>query len=355
MDRPPPISALLLPLLLSACAATPPAVQDDALAHRVAELEARLAAQGQSGSALVGELARKVEGLTGLQDRLTGQARQEADQRDQQAARLAALQRQLEEVIGWSRQVASAAKTAQADAALASRIDALEGQVRQAKVMVERMDRIGTGLTGEGRQNQAELTMLNERLHQADQRLAQLAGQVAAEAAEAARTRSGLEAAGRSNEQATARETELTTRLTRLEQKVAELSAQVDQALELAGYGQRKIYGKALYQIVLTQDKTLFPLNSPDLGDQDIAQLDALVPRLKELGTNYHLHIEGHTDGIGPEDYNYQLGKARAEVVKRYLNERWGIPLLRMSVTSHGATAKAPGQPSRRIVVQVLQ
>ena len=109
--------------------------------------------------------------------------------------------------------------------------------------------------------------------------------------------------------------------------------------------------------VTLTDDKTLFPINSPTLGEKDMAQLDALAARVKAMGTWFHLQIQGHTDGFGSEDYNYELGRARAEVVKAYLNEKGGIPLLRMSVISYGASEAASyaGKSNRRIVVHVLQ
>ena len=128
-------------------------------------------------------------------------------------------------------------------------------------------------------------------------------------------------------------------------------------ALDATGMGQRRIVGKVVHAVTLTDDKTLFPINSPVLGEKDMVKLDELAARVKAMGTWFHLQIQGHTDGFGSEDYNYELGRARAEVVKNYLNEKGGIPLLRMSVISYGAS-EAPnysGNSNRRIVVHVLQ
>lgn len=146
-------------------------------------------------------------------------------------------------------------------------------------------------------------------------------------------------------------------RLAALEQRLEEIARQAQDALDATGLGQRKIYGKVVDSVVLTEDKTLFPLNSPDLGEADRAKLDALAEKVKALGTAYHLQINGHTDGIGSDDYNFELGKARAEVVKHYLNNQKGVPLLRMSVISHGAleAAKAAPNSNRRIVIQLLR
>ena len=149
----------------------------------------------------------------------------------------------------------------------------------------------------------------------------------------------------------------LTGRMDQLEKRMAEVSRMAEEALAALGLGPRKIYGKVVHTVTLTDDKTLFPINSPDLGSKDMAKLDAVAEYVKKLDVNYHIAIHGHTDGLGSDDYNYELGKARAEVVKSYLHEKLGIPLLRMSVISHGATDVSGYREgsNRRIVVEVLQ
>ncbi len=149
----------------------------------------------------------------------------------------------------------------------------------------------------------------------------------------------------------------LTGRMDQLEKRMAEVARMAEDALAALGLGPRKIYGKVVHVETLTDDKTLFPINSPELGSKDKAKLDVVAEYVKKLDVNYHIAIHGHTDGMGSDDYNYELGKARAEVVKNYLHEVRGIPLLRMSVISHGATdvsAYREGS-NRRIVVEVLQ
>jgi outer membrane protein OmpA-like peptidoglycan-associated protein len=149
----------------------------------------------------------------------------------------------------------------------------------------------------------------------------------------------------------------LSGRMDLLEKRLAEVARMAEDALAALGLGPRKIYGKVVHTVTLTDDKTLFPINSPDLGDKDIAKLNAVADYIKKLDVNYHIAIHGHTDGLGSDDYNYDLGKARAEVVKNYLHEKRGIPLLRMSVISHGAmdvTSYREGS-NRRIMVEVLQ
>lgn len=149
----------------------------------------------------------------------------------------------------------------------------------------------------------------------------------------------------------------LNGRMDILEKRLAEVARMAEEALAALGLGPRKIYGKVVHSVTLTDDKTLFPINSPDLGGKDMAKLDAVAEYVKKLDVNYHIAIHGHTDGLGSDDYNYELGKARAGVVKNYLHEKRGIPLLRMSIISHGATDVSAYREgaNRRIVVEVLQ
>lgn len=149
----------------------------------------------------------------------------------------------------------------------------------------------------------------------------------------------------------------LNSRMDRLEKRLAEVARMAEDALAAMGLGPRKIFGKVVHSATLTDDKTMYPINSPDLGSKDKTKLDAVAEYVKKLDVNYHIAIHGHTDGLGSDDYNYELAKARAEVVKGYLHEQKGIPLLRMSVISHGATDVSTylQGSNRRIVVEVLQ
>jgi len=46
--------------------------------------------------------------------------------------------------------------------------------------------------------------------------------------------------------------------------------------------------------------------------------------------------VAGHTDNVGPEDYNYELGRRRAEGVARYLMTQKNIDPLRVVPVSYG-------------------
>jgi outer membrane protein OmpA-like peptidoglycan-associated protein len=196
-----------------------------------------------------------------------------------------------------------------------------------------------------------------ERLSKMDQRLGELATQTRDSAAQTAALQAGLPALRDKVASAAALSDGLAARLAKIEKRLEEVAGMAQDALDATGLGQRRILGKVIHTVTLTDDKTLFPINSPVLGEKDMAKLDELAARVKAMGTWFHLQIQGHTDGFGSEDYNYELGRARAEVVKSYLNEKGGVPLLRMSVISYGAAEAAnyTGKSNRRIVVHVLQ
>jgi outer membrane protein OmpA-like peptidoglycan-associated protein len=48
--------------------------------------------------------------------------------------------------------------------------------------------------------------------------------------------------------------------------------------------------------------------------------------------------VAGHTDSVGPEDYNYGLGQRRAESVAGYLIGREGLDPMQVRVVSYGAS-----------------
>ncbi|MBI4639942.1 MAG: OmpA family protein [Candidatus Tectomicrobia bacterium] len=78
-----------------------------------------------------------------------------------------------------------------------------------------------------------------------------------------------------------------------------------------------------------------FAFNSTDLTEEARRAIDLFLSDLKETNGTIFL-VAGHTDGIGSEDYNYQLGQKRAASVARYLMTRKGINPLQLAVVSYG-------------------
>lgn len=78
----------------------------------------------------------------------------------------------------------------------------------------------------------------------------------------------------------------------------------------------------------------LFPVDSPQLGEQARALLDELVGKLADE-PHLHVRVIGHTDSTGPAEHNQRLSERRAESVANYLIEQ-GIPSERISTLGMG-------------------
>ncbi len=372
-------------LTLSGCA-TQQTGADPAHAanQRVSGIEARLLAETSSSQGMIDALGKKVgtlsDDLRRMREALAGQASGIASQQasgQALAARMGKTEQHLSELAGETRAAAAQAtglrKQAHEFGQRLERLGAqnhyqamdtvLEHQANSAQLaehleatemqMAEIAEQLGESLAQAGEVQAA----LSEKTNGTNKRLDGLAAQTRQALDQAAVVQAALPALNEKVAETGPRFKGYDTRLAALDKRLEEVARMAQDAYDATGLGQRKIYGKVVESITLTEDKTLFPINSPGLGEQDKAKLDALVIRLKALGTAYHLQIQGHTEGFGSDDYNYELGKARAEAVKNYLKETGGIPLLRMSVMSYGSI-ESPGyanKGNRRIVVQVMQ
>lgn len=150
-------------------------------------------------------------------------------------------------------------------------------------------------------------------------------------------------------------------RITRNEAATAEASKTAREALDRAVAAGKLAEGKFLYETVLSDDKVKFGFDKAELTDEAKAALDAFAESLKGDNKNVYVEIQGHTDNIGGEEYNYQLGEKRAEAVRRYLSLK-GVPLHRMSVISYGEMEPVADNKTRegrsgnrRVVLVVLQ
>ena len=87
-----------------------------------------------------------------------------------------------------------------------------------------------------------------------------------------------------------------------------------------------------------------------------------MVSQLKaEQGKDIYIEVEGHTDNVGGEGRELELGLERAEAVKRYLYEEHQIPLHKINVISYGEekpvspnNTKDGRAQNRRVVIRVL-
>ena len=82
-----------------------------------------------------------------------------------------------------------------------------------------------------------------------------------------------------------------------------------------------------------------FSFNSSNLPPQAKKEIDGFVSDLKgdAAGMDSVMFlIAGHTDSAGSEDYNYELGKKRADAVSRYLISQKKMDPLRVVTVSYG-------------------
>ncbi len=129
---------------------------------------------------------------------------------------------------------------------------------------------------------------------------------------------------------------ELETREAALEKKVQKLSVTANDALARATEANKLAKGQFLYEITLTDNDVKFGFNKYNLTDADQAALDAFAAKVKGANQNAYVEIQGHTDSIGSEKVNLELGYKRADHVLRYLNMEHGFPMHRMNVISYG-------------------
>jgi OOP family OmpA-OmpF porin len=84
------------------------------------------------------------------------------------------------------------------------------------------------------------------------------------------------------------------------------------------------------------------------------------VANLLKAYPKTNAELEGHTDSIGSEEYNMDLSKRRAESVKNYIVETFGIDAARISTVNYGESqpvttneTAAGRQNNRRVVANI--
>lgn len=155
---------------------------------------------------------------------------------------------------------------------------------------------------------------------------------------------------------------EAQTRLNTHDRQITEASKTAQDALRRAQEAGKLAEGKFLYETVLTDEKVKFGFDTADLSPEAQAALDEFAGQLKGENKNVYVEIQGHTDSVGSEQYNEELGLLRAESVRRYLNQKHGFPLHRINVISYGESAAVADNGSRegrsqnrRVALVVLQ
>lgn len=114
------------------------------------------------------------------------------------------------------------------------------------------------------------------------------------------------------------------------------------------------------HYVVLNEEQVRFKFNSAKLEDSFKTALDEVARQLKE-NPDAILAMEGHTDNVGADQYNIELGKKRVEAVMRYLVVDQEVPFNRISEMSFGKArpissdkGKEARAQNRSVVVRVM-
>ncbi len=98
-----------------------------------------------------------------------------------------------------------------------------------------------------------------------------------------------------------------------------------------------------------------FEYNSADISKASMQAVQDLGKALSDptlKGSTFV--VAGHTDAIGGEEYNQGLSERRADTIKKYLNEKYGINGSDLVTVGYGKTkpkdANAPMDPANRRV-----
>jgi outer membrane protein OmpA-like peptidoglycan-associated protein len=109
-----------------------------------------------------------------------------------------------------------------------------------------------------------------------------------------------------------------------------------------------------------------FAFASSNLSTKAKGEIDRFFAEMQERrteetrGSSRVFVVAGHTDGTGPEDYNYELAQKRAEKVAGYLVARKQVDPMGLAVVSYGESAPladnasvAGRQRNRRVEILV--
>ena len=139
--------------------------------------------------------------------------------------------------------------------------------------------------------------------------------------------------------------------------QTAQLTAQ--KGIDQANAVDQKVENADNFQTVKTAT-VLFGFNKSTLTDDDMAQLDQLASSVQSM-KHYVIQVQGYTDATGSKAYNLELSHRRADAVVRYLTEKHGIPLVKISLLGYGEDAPvAPNKTrdgrkeNRRVDIKIM-
>ncbi len=105
-----------------------------------------------------------------------------------------------------------------------------------------------------------------------------------------------------------------------------------------------------------------FEFDKYALSAEAKATIDAVVAPLVQANKDIFIELQGHTDDFGSDEYNFQLGLARARAAMGYLYSQHGISLQSMNCFSCGESrpiAQNDGPKgraeNRRVTIVVIE
>jgi len=125
-------------------------------------------------------------------------------------------------------------------------------------------------------------------------------------------------------------------KINRLKRNMAILLDSVQEAINRAEEADKLAQGKFLFETTISDDSVFFAFAKNKLANAARKALDVFAKEVKAENKDVYIEIQGHTDSIGPEDYNLYLGFKRAENVMKYLHLNHNVPMHRMNIFSYG-------------------
>ncbi|XIA66902.1 OmpA family protein [Bradyrhizobium sp. TZ2] len=98
-----------------------------------------------------------------------------------------------------------------------------------------------------------------------------------------------------------------------------------------------------------------FDYNSADISKNSMTAVQELGKALSDVSLKGSTFVvAGHTDAVGSEGYNQDLSERRADTIKKYLTEKYGIAGSNLVTVGYGESkpkdANAPMDPTNRRV-----
>ena len=88
-----------------------------------------------------------------------------------------------------------------------------------------------------------------------------------------------------------------------------------------------------------------FAFDSAVIEPKYYEELNGAAARLKEVGPDVIVRVDGHTDSVGSETYNQSLSERRAQAVRAYLAQQ-GVPEAQLRAEGFGAKQPADSNDS---------